>query len=83
MDVSRRDVLGSSVALLVAGGAATTAGNTQGANTYGAALTGLGITSALARPFALKTCRLPQYTRRSARCSIGSGARSLAVRIRP
>ena len=49
MDVSRRDVLGSSVALLVAGRAATTAGNTQGANTYGAALTGLGITSALAR----------------------------------
>lgn len=49
MDLSRRDVLGSSAALLLVGRAATAAGNTQGANTYGAAPTGLGITSALAR----------------------------------
>ena len=48
MDLSRRDVLGSSVALL-AGGVARTAARTQEANTYGAASTGLGITSALAR----------------------------------
>jgi 2-methylcitrate dehydratase PrpD len=48
MDLSRRDVLGSSLALLV-GGVATTAARPQEANTYGAAPTGLGITSALAR----------------------------------
>jgi 2-methylcitrate dehydratase PrpD len=48
MDVSRRDVLGSSVALLVGGMAATPA-NAQDDNTYGAAPTGLGLTSALAR----------------------------------
>ena len=48
MDLSRRDVLGSSLALLV-GGVATTTAATQETNTYGAAPTGLGITSALAR----------------------------------
>ena len=63
MDLSRRDVLGSSLALL-AGHTATTAVHAQQANpaavsqgnvdsrdgqTYGAAATGLGITSALAR----------------------------------
>ena len=48
MNLSRRDVLGSSLALL-AGRVTTTAANAQEANTYGAAPTGLGITSALAR----------------------------------
>ena len=48
MDLSRRDVLGSSLALL-AGSVVTVAARTQEANTYGAAPTGLGITSALAR----------------------------------
>jgi 2-methylcitrate dehydratase PrpD len=48
MDLSRRDVLGASLALL-AGGVPTTAARTQDATTYGAALTGLGITGALAR----------------------------------
>jgi 2-methylcitrate dehydratase PrpD len=48
MDLTRRDVLGSTLAL-VAGGVTTTVGNAQEANTYGAANTGLGITSALAR----------------------------------
>jgi 2-methylcitrate dehydratase PrpD len=46
--VSRRKVLSSSLALL-AGGMATTAAAAQEPNTYGAALTGLGITSELAR----------------------------------
>ena len=48
MDLSRREVLGTSLALL-AGRVATTAASAQEANTYGAAATGLGITSALAR----------------------------------
>jgi 2-methylcitrate dehydratase PrpD len=48
MDLSRREVLGSSLALLAAG-LAPKAANAQEANTYGAALTGLGMTSALAR----------------------------------
>ena len=48
MDLSRRDVLGSGLTLL-AGRAATTDANAQELNTYGAAPTGLGITSALAR----------------------------------
>lgn len=48
MDLSRRDVLGSSLAVL-AGCAATTVAQAQEANTYGAAPTGQGITSALAR----------------------------------
>jgi 2-methylcitrate dehydratase PrpD len=47
MDLSRRDVLGSSLALL-ASGLATRPANAQ-ENTYGAAPTGLGLTSALAR----------------------------------
>ena len=47
MELSRRDVLGSSLALLV-GGVATTPANAQ-ENTYGAAPTGLGLTSELAR----------------------------------
>ena len=48
MDLGRRDVLGSGLTLL-AGRAATAAANAQELNTYGAAPTGLGITSALAR----------------------------------
>jgi 2-methylcitrate dehydratase PrpD len=48
MNLSRRDVLGSSLALL-AGRVTATAANAQEPNTYGAAPTGLGITSALAR----------------------------------
>jgi 2-methylcitrate dehydratase PrpD len=47
MELSRRDVLGSSLALLV-GGVATTPANAQ-ENTYGAAPTGLGLTNELAR----------------------------------
>jgi 2-methylcitrate dehydratase PrpD len=46
--LSRRDVLGSSLALL-AGSVVTTGAKAQEANAYGAALTGLGITSTLAR----------------------------------
>jgi 2-methylcitrate dehydratase PrpD len=48
MDLSRRDVLGSSLAVL-AGCVANTTAQTPGANTYGAAPTGLGLTSTLAR----------------------------------
>jgi 2-methylcitrate dehydratase PrpD len=48
MDFSRREVLGSSLALL-AGGVASTRVEAQETKTYGAALTGAGITSALAR----------------------------------
>jgi 2-methylcitrate dehydratase PrpD len=49
MDLSRRDVLGASLVVLAAR-VGTTAANAQDAsNTYGAALTGSGITSALAR----------------------------------
>ena len=47
MDVSRRAVLGSSLTLLASGAAITPAGAQQPA--YGAALTGSGITGALAR----------------------------------
>jgi 2-methylcitrate dehydratase PrpD len=47
MELSRRDVLESSLALLV-GGVATTPASAQ-ENTYGAAATGLGLTSELAR----------------------------------
>ena len=75
MDLSRRDVLGSSLASL-AGRAATSAANAQEASTYGAAPTGLGITSALARFLSgirYEDCRLRRYTRRSAPCSTGSG----------
>jgi 2-methylcitrate dehydratase PrpD len=46
--LSRRDVLGSSLALL-AGGVVTTGAKVQEVGAYGAALTGLGITSTLAR----------------------------------
>jgi 2-methylcitrate dehydratase PrpD len=46
--LSRRDVLGSSLALL-AGGVVGAPAKAQEANAYGAALTGLGITSTLAR----------------------------------
>ena len=48
MAVSRREVLGSGVALL-AGCAAAPVARAQGTTGYGAALTGLGLTSALAR----------------------------------
>ena len=48
MDLSRRDVIGASLALL-AGRVAPTAAHAQETNTYGAATTGLGITSTLAR----------------------------------
>ena len=48
MDLSRRDVIGASLALL-AGRVAPTAAHAQEASTYGAASTGLGITSTLAR----------------------------------
>jgi len=47
MELSRRDVLGSSLALLVGGVAATPASAQE--NTYGAAPTGLGLTSELGR----------------------------------
>lgn len=46
MQLSRRDVLGSSLALLVSGAAAPASGQE---NTYGAAPTGLGLTTRLAR----------------------------------
>ena len=46
--LSRRDVLGSSLVLL-AGGVASATAKAQESNTYGAALTGLGITNTLAR----------------------------------
>ena len=46
--LSRRDVLGSSLVFL-AGGVASATAKAQESNTYGAALTGLGITSTLAR----------------------------------
>jgi len=46
--LSRRDVLGSSLVLL-AGGVASATAKAQESNAYGAALTGLGVTSALAR----------------------------------
>ena len=48
MELSRRAMLGSGLALL-AGGAASRAGQAQEASAYGAALTGQGITSTLAR----------------------------------
>src|SRR5688572_2114750 len=47
MQLSRRDVLGSSLALLVGGAAAAPASGQE--NTYGAAPTGLGLTTGLAR----------------------------------
>src|SRR5688572_29227781 len=47
MQLSRRDVLGSSLALLVGGAAAAPASGQE--NTYGAAPTGLGLTTGLAK----------------------------------
>lgn len=49
MDLSRRDMLGSSLALLAASRLASVPANAQETSAYGAALTGLGITSTLAR----------------------------------